>query len=640
MTNRSGNFQNGADAFHLNAPRTNARNTKVFFCEENRNMRHMLISFLSVTLAAVLVVFSVLPVNQPSYAAPGEESGARLKSLGIIQGNSTGDLMLDKNLNRVELAVLLSRLYGEEWKASTYTEPSAFKDEAKFPKWGVRYIAYAQHRGWLVGDSAANFNPYNNVSGEELAVLLLRILGYEEAKWGKNVAELEKRTGLVISSKSKALLRGELFDVLWMAVSKPVMKDGEALLDKIDSSNGTASNPMEKRMRDALASMVRIEGYDSVSGFFDGYAFVTRMKDGREEGGFIDTKGNLAVPFDEKYIHNAFMMQNRFSDGRSMFCVLGEESSRFGYIDAQGKIVIPAKYNGASTFKDGMAYVEEGNEWHYIDVNGTILFTGPSEYRGGGVGTRVSQMTLYYFKDGLAMIQDSLGRSGFIDKKGNVFIHPSDAFLRADFFEEDLATVVKRTQNHDEKWGFINKKGELVVDAIYDEACSFSEGLAAVRTGSFDCPSWGFIDKAGKVAIPLQYCYANSFEDGLAFVANGSFLERKGGYIDRTGKVVIPFEYNMGRPFEEGRAVVRKDDLYGYIDKTGKQITDFVFDDAASFEDGLAVVCKNGRYGIIGLDGAFLVEPIYDHIFRSPDDDVFVMKIGLVHWILTPDLDD
>lgn len=598
---------------------------------------------LTYVLGVMLIACSVVPMGVlrlPSFADPGEESGSRLKALGIVQGDSQGDLLLTKNLTRVELAILLSRLYGEEWKASTYTQPSAFKDEATFPKWGARYIAYAQHRGWLVGDGAANFNPSNHVSGEELAVLLLRILGYEEVQWGKNAAELQKLTGIAVRNNLKPMLRGDLFDVLWAAVSKPVMKDGTTLIDKIDSANGLTPGSKEKKIRDAIASMVRLEGYESVGWFNEGYALVTREKDGKTEAGFIDKKGNLVVPFSEDYTHNVFMGMNRFVDERSMFLVPNETGSKHGFIDQTGKVVIEPKYDDASIFNDGLAYVEEGKKWYYIDVNGKVVFQGPSEYQAGGHGTRVSQMTMYHFEEGLAMIRDSLQRQGFIDKKGKVFIKPSDTFDRADFFEEDLAVVVKRGPNHDEKWGFINKKGELVVNTIYDEANSFREGLAAVRTGSFDCPSWGYIDKSGKVAIPLQYCYATSFEDGLAFVANGSMQERKGGYIDKSGNVVVPFAYSMGRPFQEDRAVVMKDGYYGYIDKTGKKITDFVFDEARSFEEGMAVVSKNGRAGIIGLDGAFLVEPIYDWISPSPTDQIYVLKIGTVYWILNLEMDE
>ena len=46
----------------------------------------------------------------------------------------------------------------------------------------------------------------------------------------------------------------------------------------------------------------------------------------------------------------------------------------------------------------------------------------------------------------------------------------------------------------------------------YDEAMTFSEGMAAVKLDG----KWGFIDSTGNVAIPLKYADAMSFHDSIA----------------------------------------------------------------------------------------------------------------------------
>ena len=45
---------------------------------------------------------------------------------------------------------------------------------------------------------------------------------------------------------------------------------------------------------------------------------------------------------------------------------------------------------------------------------------------------------------------------------------------------------------------------------------AFSEGLAAVKMGR-----WGFVDKTGKVVINPQFDDAGSFSDGLAVIKLG-----------------------------------------------------------------------------------------------------------------------
>ncbi|QZY57530.1 WG repeat-containing protein [Crassaminicella profunda] len=46
----------------------------------------------------------------------------------------------------------------------------------------------------------------------------------------------------------------------------------------------------------------------------------------------------------------------------------------------------------------------------------------------------------------------------------------------------------------DDKYGFINKEGKLIIKAEYDKVRSFSEGLAPVKING----RWGYIDKNGE----------------------------------------------------------------------------------------------------------------------------------------------
>ena len=60
----------------------------------------------------------------------------------------------------------------------------------------------------------------------------------------------------------------------------------------------------------------------------------------------------------------------------------------------------------------------------------------------------------------------------------------------------------------------------------------YSEGLAAVKDAN---DKWGYIDKTGRLVIPCQWKDAGWFIEGQALVrdANGNWVE-----IDKTGKVV------------------------------------------------------------------------------------------------------
>ena len=127
---------------------------------------------------------------------------------------------------------------------------------------------------------------------------------------------------------------------------------------------------------------------------------------------------------------------------------------------------------------------------------------------------------------------------------------------------DDVVLVPYRDGNG--KWGFIDKSGNEVVPCKYDDASSFSEGLAFVELDG----KYGFIDKSGNEVVPCTYDQAYSFSEGLAHVK----LDGKWGFIDKSGNEVVPCKYDHANRFSEGLAFVELDGRYFYIDKNGNEI--------------------------------------------------------------------
>ncbi|MCH5212196.1 MAG: WG repeat-containing protein [Oscillospiraceae bacterium] len=89
----------------------------------------------------------------------------------------------------------------------------------------------------------------------------------------------------------------------------------------------------------------------------------------------------------------------------------------------------------------------------------------------------------------------------------------------------------------DDKWGFKDKNsGDIVIPCIYDDAYDFSEDLARVKKDD----KWGYIDKSGNVAVPFIYDIADDFTDsGIAYVSKKSGYRLKFGYIDKSGNFTV-----------------------------------------------------------------------------------------------------
>ena len=126
-----------------------------------------------------------------------------------------------------------------------------------------------------------------------------------------------------------------------------------------------------------------------------------------------------------------------------------------------------------------------------------------------------------------------------------------------------------------EKWGFVDETGKLIIPFKYDLVDGFSEGLAAIAIRGV---GWGFIDKNDSIVIPLKYDLVFHFVDGLTMAT----LNGKTGFIDKSGKVVIPFKYDHAVNFSESRfkgfSMVSLDGKCGFIDKTGTEVVPIKYD--------------------------------------------------------------
>lgn len=157
---------------------------------------------------------------------------------GIIKGDANGDLLLDKDINRAEMTIVFIRMLGVEEEAKAHSPETGFADQMAIPKWARSYIAYARSVGLMRGDEFGVFNPRGKINGEQLAAMLRRILGYrEQVKWKENIAALEQEAGIQIPDKP-ALLRSEVFEVLWKAFSENVKSGGGSLMEKFSHIGG------------------------------------------------------------------------------------------------------------------------------------------------------------------------------------------------------------------------------------------------------------------------------------------------------------------------------------------------------------------------------------------------------------------
>src|SRR6056297_721319 len=114
----------------------------------------------------------------------------------------------------------------------------------------------------------------------------------------------------------------------------------------------------------------------------------------------------------------------------------------------------------------------------------------------------------YSFSEGLAAV-NFLGKTGYIDRQGNIAIEPK--FDYAQNFKNGKALVRNRGQ-----YGFINQDGDFIIEPQYHNAKSFSDGLAPVQQNKRS--NWGYINQKGVFDIQPHFEMAHAFSEDRALV--------------------------------------------------------------------------------------------------------------------------
>jgi len=287
---------------------------------------------------------------------------------------------------------------------------------------------------------------------------------------------------------------------------------------------------------------------------------------------YIDNSGKELIRFDKKkYLSATTGNTASFSSGdgfiagtlflsaydfppysEGLTAIQNYAEKKFGFVDQQFKLAIPAKFKAVSRFSDGLAAVQndDGN-WGYIDKTGKLVI--PFNYS----------------------------------------IRPAD-------FSSDLAKLKSKTG----LYGFINKNNELVIETKYEYATNFYKGKALVRESYNSAIS--LIDSTGNVisTFPKDCAYIDESDEPTGI--SGGNKGEKPYYISATLQQLVDY----------GKGIFKKGMSCGLVDMNGNIILDFkyallsdyhegkMFAHLAEFIDG----STQHTYGIIDDEGQLLLQ--------------------------------
>lgn len=234
--------------------------------------------------------------------------------------------------------------------------------------------------------------------------------------------------------------------------------------------------------------------------------------------GYIDAEGNMKT---QAIFKKAYRFNNNFA--------IVQHENQVRIINKEGKFANDSMYQ-LIKFKESITSYggqKTDENFYYYKLDGKVGLL--DEHLNVIVKPKYSQIGK--FNEGLAFVANEDRKYGFIDTKGNEIIPL--IYDNANFFSEGLAPVVKNSM-----WGFINTSNDVIIDFQFTGNMKpFSNGLALFRknkktskTNSSDDKS-GYINKKGEFIIEPVFYNAENFKNDVAIVAINGFyylIDKKG----------------------------------------------------------------------------------------------------------------
>ncbi len=360
------------------------------------------------------------------------------------------------------------------------------------------------------------------------------------------------------------------------------------------------------------------------SEYHEGLGIVTQR--GNNSYGFVNEQGKILIPA-------IYSRAYDFEDGTSVV----SQYNFYGLINKEGKVLLPFKYRNISSSQEGLRAAEAGYKYAVYDVNGKELYNFP-EY---------SIIDIY---NEIIILQDGNFKA-IADKVGNLL-------TKFDFLEiyNLHASGLISTMTKD-GWGVNNTKGETIIPhkfknihylknnrilttsnknkySIYTSKGKFIKNLTeeeskliykeidahvqaqyqGERYTAFEEDGlWGIKDSKGNILTKPKYPRMPQIRGNYIFEDTSRV-----SYYDNKGNEVIIVKDKSAEniyPFSDGLAKYKANSKYGYIDKTGTTVIKPQFVTAGNFNNGLAVVeYENRKYGIINKKGEYTVKPEFYYI--------------------------
>ncbi|MCB9261416.1 MAG: WG repeat-containing protein [Flavobacteriales bacterium] len=332
---------------------------------------------------------------------------------------------------------------------------------------------------------------------------------------------------------------------------------------------------------DSNGSQINDKPYKNIAWCSGNYAAIKiseKKKSGKRKNGFIiiDTDGN---PLNDEFYSKTFAFKGDVA-------IVANGNKKYGLINTAGETICKPKYRKMAYQKNESMILAKKHLWGVVGSNGEMIVKPRYKtvkidqhailaYRNkiltvydpaGNKLKKIYNVSKYgAFADGRAMVQlkNKNGHTGYINQKGDWVIEPK--FNYGTDFGNGLALVCLKREYH-----CIDTFGNILPKVNIQNRPRYSEGSILIYRNNV----WEYLDAFGKPLCKMKFTFAEPFKNGLAKVKIGDYY----GVINHFGDIVLPIEYTRIWIGDDNEITALKNHSYELIDGLGKKITTNTYD--------------------------------------------------------------
>ncbi len=199
-----------------------------------------------------------------------------LSTLGIMAGDPDGSFRPNDTITRAEACRMIYSIRTNSDNADAYANMQTTFKDVPSDAWYAGYVKHCQAAGIVSGTSATTFEPNRDVTGVELALMCLRVMGYDPAKadiggstWSTKTIGLATEAGIlddVNTTITSACPRQWAAQIMYNTIQAPTVQwstDRNAYTQYFDDGNKRPSVGKEYlELYIDVGTLTKIDGND------------------------------------------------------------------------------------------------------------------------------------------------------------------------------------------------------------------------------------------------------------------------------------------------------------------------------------------------------------------------------------------